>query len=72
MGLFESRFEDKMKLFVTILKATTLLVFVGIMVLTIGAYLNLPLPKPLVVKTGSMALSVPAGSLVLVTKNLLM
>lgn len=40
------------------------------MVLTIGAYLNLPLPlKPLVVKTGSMEPTIPAGSLVLVTKK---
>lgn len=40
------------------------------MVLTIGAYLNLPLPlKPLVVKTGSMSPTIPAGSLVLVTET---
>lgn len=59
-----------MKILLTILKITTLLVFVGIMVLTIGAYLNLPLPlKPLVVKTGSMAPTIPVGSLVLVTEK---
>lgn len=59
-----------MKVLLTTLKLTTLLVFGSIMLLTIGAYLNLPLPlKPLVVKTGSMEPAVPAGSLVLVTKK---
>src|SRR3990167_4434609 len=59
-----------MKIFFGIIKYSVLAVFVTIVGVTVAAYLDLPVPtKPLIVQTGSMAPSIPAGSLVVVAKK---
>lgn len=58
-----------MKILFGIVKYSALVFFGAIMLLTVGAYLNLPLPlKPLVVQSGSMEPAIRTGSLVFVTK----
>lgn len=59
-----------MRLLLGILKITTLVVFGGMVFLTVFAYLNLPLPwRPLVVMSGSMTPAIKTGSLVLVNQK---
>src|SRR3989344_7072120 len=59
-----------MRILVGIIKYSATLVFVGIVAVTVAAYLNLPVPtKPLVVQTGSMDPDIPAGSLVFVSEK---
>lgn len=59
-----------MRLLLGVLKITTLIVFGGMVFLTVFAYLNLPLPwKPLVVMSGSMTPAIKTGSLVLVNQK---
>src|SRR3990172_4785606 len=59
-----------MKIFFGIIKYSVVAMFVAISFVTVSAYLDLPIPtRPLVVQTGSMAPSIPAGSLVVVAKK---
>ncbi len=59
-----------MKTILTILKTTIFLTFGSIILLTISAYLNLPLPlKPLVVMSGSMEPKIHVGSVIFVNSE---
>lgn len=59
-----------MKVLIATIKYFALVFFVGIVAVTIAAYLDLPVPtKPLVVQTGSMNPAIPAGSLVVISER---